>query len=80
MIPELGQFALVLALCCAIAQSVLPLVGTATGNRRWMAVGRPAAQAQVLFVAIAYAVLTYSFVVNDFTVLYVANTSNTTPV
>ncbi|MBX2825286.1 MAG: heme lyase CcmF/NrfE family subunit [Gammaproteobacteria bacterium] len=78
MIPELGQFALVLALCCAVAQSILPLVGSATGNRRWMAVGRPAAQAQGLFVAISYAVLTYSFIVNDFTVLYVANTSNTT--
>jgi len=78
MIPELGQFAMILALCCALVQSTLPLVGATTGNRRWMAVGRPAAQAQTLFVIISYGVLTYSFVVNDFTVLYVANTSNTT--
>ncbi|MBX2884598.1 MAG: heme lyase CcmF/NrfE family subunit [Granulosicoccus sp.] len=78
MTPEIGQFALVIALCCAIVQSIVPLVGSASGNRRWMLCARPAAQAQTLFVAVSYAILTYSFIINDFSVLYVANTSNTT--
>jgi len=77
MTPEIGQFALILALVCALVQSVLPLAGTLSGNRRWMQVGQPAAQAQMLFALIAYAILTYSFIANDFTVRYVADNSNT---
>ena len=78
MIPELGHFALILALAMALAQSVLPLVGAANGNRHWMALARPSARGQFLFVVLAYAALTYSFVGNDFSVLYVANHSNST--
>ena len=76
MIPELGQFALSLALCVALAQGVLPLVGAARGNEAWMAFARPAAQAQLALVIIAYGCLTYAFAVNDFSVLYVASNSN----
>jgi cytochrome c-type biogenesis protein CcmF len=76
MIPELGQFALVLALCLALAQSVLPIVGAARGDAAWMAVARPAAQGQFVFVAIAFGCLTYAFVSHDFSVLYVATNSN----
>ncbi|MBI4195264.1 MAG: heme lyase CcmF/NrfE family subunit [Betaproteobacteria bacterium] len=76
MIPELGQFSLVLALCVAATLGVLPLVGAARGDAAWMAVARPAARAQLAFVAIAFGCLTYSFVVNDFSVLYVASNSN----
>jgi cytochrome c-type biogenesis protein CcmF len=76
MIPELGQFALVLALCVVVAQGVLPLVGAARGNEAWMAFARPAAHAQLALIIIAYACLTYAFVVNDFSVLYVASNSN----
>jgi len=76
MIPELGQFALVLALCLALVQSVLPIAGAATGNATWMSVARPAAQGQFVFVAIAFGCLAYSFVTNDFSVLNVATNSN----
>ena len=76
MIPELGHFALIVALCVALAQSVLPLVGAARGNVAWMRVARPAAQGQFVFVAIAFACLAYSFVSNDFSVLNVATNSN----
>jgi cytochrome c-type biogenesis protein CcmF len=76
MIPELGQFALSLALCVAVAQSVVPLVGAARGDAAWMAFARPAAQAQLALVIIAYGCLTYAFVINDFSVLYVASNSN----
>jgi cytochrome c-type biogenesis protein CcmF len=76
MIPEIGQFALVLALCVAATQAVLPLAGAARGDGEWMALARPAALAQFAFVAIAFGCLTYSFIANDFSVLYVASHSN----
>ncbi len=77
MIPEIGQFALILALCIAIVQSVLPLAGASIGIRRWVAIAKPAALGQFLFVAIAYACLTWAFLDHDFSVLYVAKNSNT---
>src|SRR5436190_23600123 len=76
MIPELGQFALALALAVARQQAVLPIAGAAKGNAAWMAVARPAAQAQALLVAFAFGCLTYAFVNNDFSVAYVAEHSN----
>lgn len=77
MTPELGHFALILALCCAVIQAVVPMVGSVARRVNWMATARPAAQLQCFFVTIAYASLTWSFIVNDFSVRYVANTSNT---
>ncbi len=76
MIPELGQFALIIALCIALVQGVLPIVGAARGEVTWMNVARPAAQGQFVFVVIAFACLAYSFVNNDFSVLNVVNNSN----
>ena len=76
MIPELGQFALILALCTAIVLAVIPLIGSITGHSGWMDMARPAAGAQMFFVSLAYACLTWSFISHDFSVLYVANTSN----
>jgi len=76
MIPELGQFALVLALCLALVQSTLPIAGAALGNATWMSVARPAAQGQFVFVAIAFGCLAWSFANNDFSVLNVATNSN----
>jgi len=58
MIIELGHFALVLALCAALAQSVLPVAGAARGNGRWMAVARPAARLQFGLVLLAFMALT----------------------
>ena len=58
MIPELGQFALVLALCVATAQAALPLAGAARANAEWMALARPAALAQLGLVAHAFGCLT----------------------
>ena len=76
MIPELGHFALIVALCIALTQAILPLVGAARGNTVWMSVARPAAQGQFVFVVIAFACLAYSFVANDFSVVNVATNSN----
>ena len=77
MIPEIGQFALIIALLLAITQAVFPLIGAARGNQSLIALAAPAGQAQFIFVAIAFCCLAYSFIVNDFTVLNVATNSNT---
>ncbi len=77
MIPELGHFALVLALVLALVQAIVPMVGASRNRLALMAVGRPAAQGQFFFVAIAFACLTWAFVTSDFSVEYVAMHSNT---
>ncbi|HTV86610.1 MAG TPA: heme lyase CcmF/NrfE family subunit [Dyella sp.] len=76
MTPELGQLALILALLLAIAQSTLPLLGAWRGNRALMAVARPAASGQAVFVALAFAILVWAFLHFDFSVQYVADNSN----
>ncbi len=77
MIPELGMFALILALLLSAAQAFFGLVGPWLGKPGWSAVARPAVAGQFVFVAMSFGCLVYSFVVNDFSVLYVANNSNT---
>ncbi|MFS2138393.1 heme lyase CcmF/NrfE family subunit [Duganella sp. Dugasp56] len=76
MIPELGNFALMLALCLALVQGSLPLLGAWRGNRRWIALARPAAAGQFTFISFAFGCLLASFIANDFSVAYVASNSN----
>ncbi|MDP2112279.1 MAG: heme lyase CcmF/NrfE family subunit [Thiobacillus sp.] len=75
MIPELGHFALIVALLLALIQAILPLYGAQRGNLTLMAVARPAAQGQLLFALIAFICLAWSFLANDFSVLNVARNS-----
>ncbi len=77
MIPELGHFALILALCVATVLGTMPLAGASMGKPAWMALARPAVFAQGLLVAIAFGCLAYAFLNNDFSVTYVAQHSNT---
>ena len=76
MIPEIGQFALIIALGIALAQSALSLTGAARRIPAFIAVARPAAQGLFVFVAIAFGCLAWSFYNNDFSVLNVATNSN----
>ena len=76
MIPELGHFALILALCVSLVQGTLPLFGAQYARREWIVLSRPAAQASFLLLAASFAALAWSFYVNDFSVLYVAEHSN----
>jgi cytochrome c-type biogenesis protein CcmF len=76
MIPELGHLALIIALCLAIVQATVPMVGAARGNAVWCAAARPLALGQLTFVVLAFSCLTHAFVTNDFSVLYVADHSN----
>ena len=76
MIPELGQFALALALATALAQSVLPIAGAARGDVVWMRSAKATALLQAALIALAFGALVRSFVVSDFTVANVATNSN----
>ena len=76
MIPEIGHLALIIAFVLALLQCVLPIWGAQVGNYQLMAVARPTATLQLLFVSIAYCALIFSFINNDFSVLNVAENSN----
>ena len=76
MIPEIGHFALILALGVSIIQGVLPLIGAQQGRREWLVLARPATQISFVLLAISFAILAWCFYVNDFSVLYVAEHSN----
>jgi len=75
VIPELGHFALILALALAVCQGVLPLFGAQRNDAKLMSVARPAAIGQFLFVVFSFGCLTWSFLQSDFSVEYVANHS-----
>jgi cytochrome c-type biogenesis protein CcmF len=77
MIPEIGQFALIIALCLALIQAIFPLAGTFTATPNWVAMARTTAWGQFTFLAIAFACLVYAFLTDDFSVAYVAQNSNT---
>jgi cytochrome c-type biogenesis protein CcmF len=76
VIPELGHYALVLALFVAFVQAGPPLIGAATRNAAWMNVAGPAAIAQMLLVLVAYGALTWAHVVSDFSVQNVVQNSH----
>ncbi len=76
MLPELGHFALIIALCLAVVQGIFPIAGAARGNASLMAMARPVAQGQFVFLALAFGILVYAFINNDFSVAYAAHNSN----
>src|ERR1051325_5479304 len=76
MIPEIGHYALILALCVAVVEGTFPIYGAAIGNSSLMSIAKPAARGQFLMVLLAFCCLGYAFAAKDFSVLYVAATSN----
>ncbi|MDQ2972368.1 MAG: heme lyase CcmF/NrfE family subunit [Pseudomonadota bacterium] len=76
MSPEIGQLALILALLLAALQCALPVIGAWRDSQPLMATAKSLAVGQFVFVAIAFAILTYAFLVKDFSVAYVAQNSN----
>ena len=76
MIIELGHYALVLALATVIIQSVLPLVGTIRNDRSLMAVAPAAALAGFMLVLFSFSVLTFAYIVSDFSVANVWENSH----
>ena len=77
MIPELGHFALILSALIALLLGTLPLIGAHTGRQPWIALARPATTAFALLVTFSFVCLTWAFIANDFSVVYVAQHSNT---
>ncbi|MCV6625031.1 MAG: heme lyase NrfEFG subunit NrfE, partial [Cellvibrionaceae bacterium] len=76
MIAELGHMALIVALGLAGLLALLPMWGSYTNNVLWMRASRSLSAGLFVFVAIAYVCLTLSFAQDDFSVAYVAATSN----
>ncbi|PAV26443.1 heme lyase NrfEFG subunit NrfE [Tamilnaduibacter salinus] len=76
MVPEFGHFALILALALAVLLSSVPLAGALTGRSALQGFARPLATGQFVFIAIAFMALTRAFLLDDFSVAYVANNSN----
>ena len=76
MVPEFGQYALVMALALAILQAFAGLVGPWRNKPGLMALTRPAAYTQFLVLAIAFGCLTYAFITTNLSVAYVVNNSN----
>lgn len=76
MIPELGHFALILALLLSVLLATLPLVGVVTKTAWLSASGRSLAVGQFVFILFSFVCLGHAFVNDDFTVQYVANHSN----
>jgi cytochrome c-type biogenesis protein CcmF len=76
MIPELGHYALMLALGLALVQSTMPIIGARGGDAALMGLAAPAALTQFVFVAIAFGALAVSYVTSDFSVLNVYENSN----
>ena len=77
MIPEIGHFALILALGLATLQTVLPMYGIWRSRSDCLAVAAPAAIGQFVMMGIAFVALGFAFYANDFSVAYVAANSNT---
>ncbi|GAB1270162.1 heme lyase CcmF/NrfE family subunit [Aurantivibrio infirmus] len=77
MVPELGHFSLIIALCLSVGVVVLPMLGSYTNNQTLMLSGRSMSAGVFVFTGVALATLIWSFVQDDFSVAYVANHSNT---
>ena len=76
MIPELGQFSLILAFCLSILLGTLPMIGAARDNILWMNLARPLAAGTFVFLSISIGILAYAFATDDFSVQIVAAQSN----
>jgi len=77
MIPELGQFTLIIAFCLCVILGSVPLIGATVGNRLWISLARPLTVGVFVFLSICVLILGYSFVTDDFSVSFVAQHSNT---
>lgn len=76
MIPEIGEFALIIALFLSVILAVIPMYGASTQNAMWMSYAKPLAMGQFFFVLMSFICLAYAFSQDDFSVVYVAQHSN----
>jgi len=76
VIPELGNFSLILACCLASLMAIIPMAGAVSNNQLWMSLARPLSSGIWVFMLLSFACLAYAFLNDDFSVNYVANNSN----
>lgn len=76
MIAELGNYTLALSLAVSFFLAILPLWGAEKGHPQLMSLARPMTYGLFFTLTIAFAALFYLFAVNDFSVQYVVNNSN----
>jgi len=76
LLPELGHLALVIAFAFAICLSIIPLVGVHSSQNKLMSFAKPLTFGMFIFTAISICILAYSFVLDDFSIKYVASHSN----
>ena len=77
MLIEFGHFALITALVFSLLQVILPTFGIINNNSRFSQLAKPLLWGHFFWISVAFLVLVYAFLVNDFSVKYVANNSNT---
>jgi len=77
MIPELGHFLLWMAAAAALLQFAAPTIGLFIRQDGLLRLAAPAAVAQALFVLLAFAALSWAFIVSDFSVALVTANSHT---
>jgi cytochrome c-type biogenesis protein CcmF len=76
VIPEIGHFSLILALLVALTLGSFPIIGASRGNTVWMGLAKPLSALQFALVAFSFLCLAYAFAAKDYSVVYVANNSN----
>ncbi|CAN1496992.1 CcmF Cytochrome c biogenesis factor [Methylophilaceae bacterium] len=76
MIPEIGHFSLILALLVALTLGSFPIIGAARGNTVWMGLAKPLSALQFALIGFSFLCLAYAFAAKDYSVVYVANNSN----
>ncbi|WP_445619798.1 heme lyase CcmF/NrfE family subunit [Kushneria sp. Sum13] len=76
ILPELGLYAMMLALAMALVQAIVPLAGSLTRRPLWMSYAAPMAWGQALFLLTAFVCLALGFLFNDFSVTYIADNAN----
>ncbi len=76
MIPEIGHFSLILALLVALTLGSFPIIGAARGNKVWMGLAKPLSALQFALITFSFLCLAYAFAAKDYSVVYVANNSN----
>ncbi|KYK76450.1 heme lyase CcmF/NrfE family subunit [Aggregatibacter actinomycetemcomitans] len=78
MIAELGNYALALSLAIAVLLAIFPLWGAEKGSAQLMSLARPMTYGLFAVLTFSFGALFYLFAMNDFSVQYVVNNSNTT--
>ncbi len=76
MIPEIGNFSLIIALAIAFFLATVPMIGAQKNNLQLMQFSRYAVVAQFFCILVSFVALAYSFTIDDFSVRYVAANSN----